>query len=247
VNPRLLIVTAAAAVAVALSGCAVLDAANEHDETSYTVDGSVTALTVRDPSGRVEVVTGTGQVAVREQYTYSSDRPKTSHKVAGGTLSLVNDGCDQKGLVRRCQVDYRIEVPAGTTVTVDADAGEVSVDGITAAVSVDADAGKVVLMDVTGTIKVTAGAGSVRGTGLAGATTVDSDAGSVDLTYATAPSSVNVVSDAGSVRIGLPEGTYAVDAKVSAGSREVEVPTDPNSPNKITVRSSAGSVEIVRA
>jgi DUF4097 and DUF4098 domain-containing protein YvlB len=230
-----------------LSGCAFIDSANEHEETSYTVDEKIGALSVRDPSGRIEVLTGTGPVSVREQYTYASSPPKTSHKVEGDTLSLVNSGCDQSGLNRRCQVDYRIEVPAGTTVTVNADAGQVTVTGISAAVKVTADAGAVQLTDVTGAIEVTAGAGSVRGTGLAGPTTVDSDAGSVDLAYVKVPTSVNVTSDAGKVTVRLPAGSYAVDAQVSAGRRTVDVTNDPSSPNKITVKSSAGSVEVIPA
>jgi DUF4097 and DUF4098 domain-containing protein YvlB len=144
-------------------------------------------------------------------------------------------------------VDYRIEVPAGTAVTVDADAGQVTITGISAAVKITADAGAVQLTDVTGAVEVTAGAGSVRGTGLAGPTTVDSDAGSVDLAYVKAPTNVNVTSDAGKVTVRLPAGSYAVDAKVSAGNRTVGVTNDPSSPNKITVRSSAGAVEVIPA
>jgi hypothetical protein len=232
VSPRLPFVAAlaaglATAALVTLSGCAVIDAANEHAESSYTVDGAVTALVVRKPAGRTEVVRGSGPVSVREQYTYASKKPQTSHRLEQRTLNLVNDGCDQTGFNRRCQVDYRIEVPAGT------------------AVKIDADAGTVVVTDITGALTVTSAAGTVRGTGLAGATKVDSDAGSVDLTYAEAPPSVDITSDAGRVTVRLPEGRYAVDAQVSAGHRSVEVPTDPTSPHTITVRSSAGSVEIL--
>jgi hypothetical protein len=251
VTPPRLRVAAALVVSVAaaalLAGCAFIDSANEHEERSYTVDEKVDALSVRDPSGRIEVLTGTGPVSVREQYTYASSPPKTSHKVESGTLNLVNSGCDQSGLNRRCQVDYRIEVPAGTAVTVDADAGQVTITGITAAVKINADAGAVQLTAVTGAVEVTANAGTIKGTGLAGVTKVHSDAGSVDLAYVKAPTSVDASSDAGRVTVRLPAGTYAVDAKVSAGHRTVDVANDPNSPNRITVRSDAGSVEVIPA
>lgn len=230
-----------------LTGCAFIDSANEHSETSYTVTETFSSLSMRNPSGRIEVLTGTGPVSVREQYTYASSPPRTTHKVEGDALTLVNSGCDQRGLNRRCEVDYRVQVPPGTTVSIDADAGQVTVTGVTAGVTVTADAGAVQLTDVTGTVEVTAGAGSVKGTGLTGPTTVDSDAGSVDLAYAKAPTRVDVTSDAGRVTVRLPGGSYAVDARVSAGHRTVGVTNDPASPNKITVRSSAGAVEVIPA
>src|SRR4029078_13332606 len=124
----------------------------------------------------------------------------------------------------------------------------VSISGITATVRIDTEAGGVRLTNVSGEINVTAVAVAVTGTALTDTTTVESTAASVDLAYVTPPLNVNVTSDAGSIRVRVPSsGTYAVDATVLAGRRLVDVPVDPCSVYRITVRSGAGSVEVIPA
>jgi DUF4097 and DUF4098 domain-containing protein YvlB len=196
---------------------------------------------VRNPAGRVELVAGTGPVSVREQFTYDSSRPGTTHALVGRALNLVNTGCAP----HRCQVDYRIEVPAGTSVSVDADAGAVSVTGITAAVRIDAGAGAVRLRNVTGEVEVTATAGAVTGTGLTNTTTVESDGGSVDLTFTAPAHSVDVTTDAGDITLRLPSGTYNVKTMTFGGRRVIDVPTDPSSIYNVTARAGTGAVQVL--
>jgi hypothetical protein len=213
----------------------------KRDVVSYTVAEKVATLSVRSQAGRVEVLPGTGPVAVREEYTYTSTRPDATHTLVGRALNLVDSGC----AAQRCTVDYRIEVPAGTAVTVNADAGAVSVTGITAAVRIAADAGAVTLTNVTGEIDVTATAGAVTGRGLRDTTTVESDGGPVDLTFAAPALSVDVTTDAGNITLRLPSGSYAVETMTFGGRLVVDVPTDPSSLYHVTARAGTGAVEVL--
>jgi hypothetical protein len=240
--PRIAVL-AATALALSAGHAVVSSTGDKHELVSYTVDEKVTAVSVRNPAGRVELVAGTGPVSVREQLTYASSRPGTTHTLVGRALNLVNSGCAPHA----CVVDYRITVPAETSVSVDADAGAVSVTGISATVRIEADAGAVRLTNVTGEIGVTAGAGAVSGTGLTSSTTVESGGGSVNLAFAAPAMSVDVTTDAGDITLRLPPGSYAVQTMTFGGRRLVDVPTDPSSIYHVTARAGTGAVVVIPA
>jgi DUF4097 and DUF4098 domain-containing protein YvlB len=125
-------------------------------------------------------------------------------------------------------VDYQVRVPASLAVEVHADAGTVTVTGL------------------TGDLRVTADAGTVHGTDLASAhTTIRADAGTVTLRYRSTPSTVDAKADAGNIEIWVPRGqSYAVDATADAGDRTVGVPIDATAAHRITAHCDAGSVRI---
>jgi hypothetical protein len=213
------------ALVLAASGCMVADRSTE--TRHYEVRGAATRLVVDDSAGRVEISVGDGPVQVTETLRYGKQRPSTAHTNVDGTVHLTAGSCwalFDKG----CQVDYQVRVPASTAVEVRADAGAVTVRG------------------VTGDLRVTADAGTVQATELGSVhTNVRADAGRVTLRYRSSPSTIDAVADAGSIEIWVPGGiAYAVDATADAGDRTVGVPTERGSTHRITAHSDAGSVRI---
>jgi len=218
-----------AVAALTLSGCGALDR-SKHDEQSYEVAGTITTLMVNGKSGRVTVRAGDGPVTVVERYEYTRDKPRTSHRTEGSTLVIEDAGCPGSRLARRCGTDFTITVPAATAVTIDTDAGDVRLQGITAALDVRLDAG------------------SITGTDLTGPAVVHSDTGEIELRFTRPPTSVDASTDTGSTRIYLPsDGRYDVDAKVDVGDVQVNVPVERSAPNKVTVRTDVGEVLVTSA
>ncbi|MDN3026496.1 DUF4097 family beta strand repeat-containing protein [Streptomyces sp. S.PB5] len=125
-------ITAALAVAAlaTLSGCEMDEAFGNdksNSESSYTVTDKVRALDLDTKGGHVElIVTDAESVKVTEKFSYSDDKPATSHQVEGGELRLTGGGCDTGD----CSVSYRIELPAETQLRVDSGGGHITGKGL---------------------------------------------------------------------------------------------------------------------
>jgi hypothetical protein len=139
----------------------------------------------------------------------SGSAPKTSHRTDGGTLYLVDEGCDTQIRIRKtCETDYRVEAPAGVSLKIDVDAAPVTITGI------------------TGALDVTTDIGAINGTGLAGATRVSTEVGDVDLRFGAAPASLDATNDVGSTTIYLPSAAaYRFEVKVDIGDTTSTCPT----------------------
>jgi hypothetical protein len=206
----------------AVTGCSV--AANT-DVRSYQVTGDISALSVRNPVGAIEVTAGPGPVQITETIRYTNGKPDTGHATDGGTLRLTN-GCP--GHRHLCQVDYRVRMPAATSLDVDGSVGLVK------------------LTRLGGDVSVTTMAGDVEASGLTSAhTTVRGNAGHISLRYASAPVLVDVTNDAGAIEVHVPkESSYLVDAHTDAGKTTVSVPQDPASSRRISAHNDAGAIII---
>lgn len=127
-----------------LSGCTG-DTSTE--SAGYTVDSAVTSLKVKTSGGTIEVVVGGGgSVKVTESLTYDGDKPRTSHRVAGGELTLTAPkDCGGGGFGgSTCQVDYRVEVPKALAATLESDGGDIVVDqAVAGRMTARSDGGKV--------------------------------------------------------------------------------------------------------
>lgn len=212
----------------AVAACGVADLDTSEEEDRYGVPGTVTALDVRAAAGSVTIVATDGPVQVRETRRYSDKPPRTSHRTEGGTLLLADDGCEGKRRFNfKCETDYRIEVPAGVTVTLAADAAAVTLTGITGALDIRTDVG------------------AIKGTGLAGATKAHTNVGDVDLRFATVPASVDTSNDVGSTTVYLPStGTYRFDVDVELGDRNIDLPTSPGAKTLVTMKGNVGDVSV---
>ncbi len=223
-------------VAVLLVGLAVqsltgLMARRSEDVTSSFA--SVRAVDVSLGAGAIRVV-GTDEpvgstATVRWRRTWDWSRPTLSAVVVDGTLRL-RSRC--RAVLGTCTVSATVLVPRGSAVTAHSSAGSVRASGVDGDVRLDSSAGSVTGESLR--------SGSVRAT---------SSAGSVRVSMATPAQRVQASSSAGSVDVTVPDDAtaYRVDARTSAGSRRIDVRTDPASARLISVSSSAGSVRVAYA
>jgi len=216
----------ALAVALLLSVAACTGGSTTTDEVRYRIDERVTALVIDARAAGVDIVTGDGPVTVTEEHRYSAGRPATAHRVEGTTARLTESGCGDDDA--RCEVRYRIRMPAALSVDVTAQAGAVKMDG------------------VAGAVRVTTEAGSVEGRALAGdRVTVRTEAGATSLEFTEAPALISATTSMGAVELRVPATTaYAVDVRTSVGRNTVGVDEDPASAHRIEVRTDVGAVRI---
>ena len=196
------------------------------DRQSYQITDRIDALVVDARAAAVTLEVGDGPVTVDEIYHSGSDRPTTSHRVDGSTLHLTETGCRDNSV--RCDVEFRVRLPAAATADVTSQAGAVQVAGL------------------TGNLTVTTQAGAVQGSGLGGdQVRVSTKAGATTLAFTRAPSTVSASTEVGAVEVRVPSGTsYAVDVQSTVGPSDVSVQRDPASPHKIEVRTSVGAVRV---
>ncbi|MEU5877583.1 DUF4097 family beta strand repeat-containing protein [Spirillospora sp. NPDC047279] len=261
----------AAVSALALSGCSVdLDAGEKHENRSYQITQKVTSIKVTSDVGKVEVVgTDAAVVKVAERLTWTSEhrKPKPSHGVAGGTLTL---GAKCEGNVigfSSCGVAYRVEVPRGTSLDLHNDDGALKVSGLRGAVRLSTDTGSITATGLEasslfartgdGSIRLNGRAanaelrtdtGSIKGDGLnVDRLTAHTGDGTINVRFTAPPGSVDATTDTGSVELAVPTGEpYAISLKADTGSLDVDaaVRRDDAAPRKIKVRTGDGSVDV---
>jgi hypothetical protein len=220
--------TAAAltALALLLPVAACTGGSTTTDEIAYRIDESVTALVIGARAAGVDITTGDGPVTVTEEHRYSKGKPTTAHRVEGATLRLTESGCGDDDA--RCEVRYRIRIPAAVSVDITAQAGAVKVDGL------------------AGTMHVTTEAGAVEGRALTSdEVTVQTEAGATSLEFTDAPALISATTSMGAVDLRVPRSTaYALDVHTSVGGSRVNVDSDAASAHRITVRTDVGAVSI---
>src|SRR6185295_13616645 len=141
-----LIVASLAATVCAVFGISAVASVALHreDVTQTTIDADVDRLVVHGDASDVVVVRSPDErIHVRAEAHYLTDRPSPQPRIEDGVLRLSGD-CGGWWLIGGCSIDYRVAVPAGTSVDVQTDAGDVEVTGLDARdVRVGSDAGDV--------------------------------------------------------------------------------------------------------
>lgn len=171
-----------------------------------------------------------------------------SFDVEDGELTVEGDCSSGLWLVSwgRCSIDVVLRVPEDVAVVAKSGAGGVTTAGLVGSADLSSSAGAVRVDGHTGSLRAHSSAGGVTVTGLSSDDAeISSSAGSVEVTAIEAPASLRASSSAGAVTVTLPAGqSYNVDADSSAGSTNVEVPTDSSSPYRVEAKSSAGAVTV---
>ncbi|MFI1156816.1 DUF4097 family beta strand repeat-containing protein [Streptomyces sioyaensis] len=225
--PHLLLSGAALAVLV-VAGCSLPDyGPTKSAQRTYSVPGTVGALSATTHGGNIEIVPvdAGGSVRVTEKYRYNDRKPTPAHTVKDGRLTLKAAEC---GMGRRCEVDYRVLLPRTASVDLHTSGGDITIRGTKGQIAAETSGGDVTVTD--------SAARTVR---------ARTSGGNVDLALAAAPDEVAGRTSGGNVTIRLPKGAYAVDAATSGGHRKVSVPTDGRSAHKVTARTSGGDVSVV--
>jgi len=227
-HARLSTLGLATAALLAFAGCGLVDGEKSTTTEAYDVEGDIKTIDLKGQAGAVELVAAEGGIRVTERREYSSTAPKTSHRSEGGTLYLVDKGCDTQLRIRRaCETTYRIEAPAGVAVKIQVDAAPVTITGI------------------TGPLDVTTDVGAIKGTGLGGATRIRTDVGDVDLRYGAAPASLDATNDVGSTTVYLPSAaTYRFEVKVDVGDTTIDLPSRPDADHRIKLTADVGDITV---
>jgi len=232
--------------AFAAVGFATLHQAEQHQ--SFTFTGS--QLVVGTSNGSIHVTAGQpGRVEVDTHLRYSQLQPAhPTVRVEGGQLVL-KDGCRQ-GLVIYCNVSFDLRVPAAVALQLSTSNGAVGVSGVTGALTVHTSNGSITTDGASGPLNLHTSNGAIRARDLH-ATVVDAATsnGSVTVSFLASPTHVGIRTSNGGVRVTVPRTSvaYKVDVSTDNGSRTVDVPTDPEATNVISVHTSNGSVRILRA
>jgi hypothetical protein len=238
-----------AAVGALVIGTGQVAGALAHDEeTVRTVFAAadITRVEVFDDAGHVRVV-GTDTDAIEVVAHVSHGLPDTRHseRVVDGVLE-VRARCPEPFAVW-CGVDYTIEVPTDTDVTLRGESG-LDVSDVAGDVDIDSDNGRVTATRLSGDLRLRSDNGRVVGTALASTgVEAEADNGRVSLSFAESPRSVSARSQNGSVEVVVPDDAdvaYRVDADTDNGSVSTLVDTDRDSDRTITALSDNGSVTV---
>jgi hypothetical protein len=193
---------------------------------TYALDPAVTTLRVNADAASVNLTAreGAQAISVTEQIEGA-----TTTKVVSGTSAVLTSRCPEGiNFGATCRVEYTVTVPGQVVVDIEGAAGDISLTGPLTNATVRTSAAR-----ITGT---GLGAGTIRAT---------TSAGQVDLTFAAAPTLVQVKTDAGQVKLTVPGANkYNVTVDTTIGSQEVLVDKDPSSAHRIEVTATIGAVTV---
>ncbi|MEV0232382.1 DUF4097 family beta strand repeat-containing protein [Nonomuraea sp. NPDC050786] len=215
------------ASALLLTGCGLdgIAGPKNQDTVTYQVKEKVQKIHLRSGAGDVVISeSDTAQINVTETLYWSNDKPQAEHKVDGDTLSMYYDCQRSWG---SCGVNYKVEVPKGL------------------ALNLDAGSGNITLRSLSGPLDVHLGSGDLDATGLTGKQLVaQAGSGNMELKYTAAPDSAELKGGSGDVVLTVPDGSYDVKTEVGSGDAKVSVKNDGASPHKISLTSGSGDVTV---
>jgi hypothetical protein len=212
----------------------------------YSRVHAVTEVVVEFDSGHVLVGAGAnGRVDV-ERRTRDGRTLDLEETWDGDRLRLAGGCRDGDGeRVTRCGAEVVLRVPAGASVEVRADTGDVTVAGLTGAVSWTSGSGDLDLRGVGGRVRATTVSGEVTAMALRSpAVDARTDTGDVRLGFAAAPGRAAVTTNTGDIVVTVPQGRYRIGADTVSGRRDVTIPADAASPSALEARSNSGDVRL---
>ena len=193
---------------------------------SYQLDPSVTTLRFNADAASVDL---TAQESAQAISVTEQTRGATTTKEVTGANAVLTSRCpDGINFGDSCRVDYKVTIPVRVAVDIEGAAGDIVLTGPIA----------------KATVKTTAA--RITGTGLgAGTFQATTTAGEIGLTFATAPTSVEVKSTAGSITLTVPgREKYNVSVDTTIGSQNITVDTDSASSHRINVETTVGAVTV---
>jgi hypothetical protein len=196
---------------------------------TYSVRGSVSAVTLDLGPAAVEIVGGGDRPAVEVRRTddFAFGRRAESRRTATGGQLTISSRCPRT-VLDVCSAHYRLTVPDNVRVTVRTTSGDVRFNGY------------------RGSAQVDTGRGDIAVTGFCGfALRARAQAGNVSAAASCALERLELRSRTGDVRAVVPPGRYQVDAVSDAGERRVRgVTAAEDAPFQIQALSSAGDVAV---
>jgi hypothetical protein len=144
---------------------------------------------------------------------------------------------------------YELRVPAAIDIQVRDASGDIRLSGVQGSVDLRSDGGAISVQGGSGTARLHTDDGAILAGGLR-ATDVDASSGSgrIAIQLTVVPRQVVARSRDGDVQVVVPAGpqAYRVDATTTDGKVNTALPTDPDSPVRITASSGSGDVVLRR-
>jgi hypothetical protein len=201
-----LVTASAAIVSLACITLAVWWFASSRERvTTYSVRGSLTAISLDLGSSDAEIVGGRDApvVDVRRTDRFAFDRPAEARReVSDGTLRL-RSRCPES-VLGSCAATYRLTVPNNVAVTVRTGSGDVRLDGFRGSARIDTRTGDVAADSYCGFV--------LR---------ARAESGDVSARASCAPERLELRTRTGRVRAVVPAGRYRIDADSDEGRRSV--------------------------
>jgi hypothetical protein len=197
--------------------------------TTETVDGPVARLEIASDSGSISVTGVDGDAVTVTRSIYRDPVAPTETVRHDGDLLHIESECPDPAPNQPCRIDYDVQAPRGTVVTLAGASGDLDTSGLTAEQSARSVSGDVELVGI--------GADTVA---------ARSTSGDVRLGLDVVPRRVEAESVSGGVTVTVPDGTYRVDADTVSGDVDVDVPTDPSAGADLRLQSTSGDIEVRR-
>jgi hypothetical protein len=226
---------------VALVGQASFNIADTIPVTNHQVTLNIDGgdLTAHVRTGTTARLTGRVQ--------YSLVRPKfTENNTASGTTV----GLQCRIPTGNCGLAAVLVVPPQTAVTLSGGGGDLAISGLQARATLTTGGGDLSADDLAGPLSLSTSGGDIGITDLTSPTVAaDSGGGDVSLIFTQVPRNLNIVSDGGDINVVLPSGAtgYNVTTTSDGGDVSESVAISSSSPDKITVDSGGGDINLSTA
>lgn len=226
---RLVTVSACIVLVVAIATVTWWVASSESSVTSYTVRGSLSAISLDLGNADAEIVGGRDEpvVEVRRTDRFAFGHPAANgREIADGVLRL-RSRCPPTTL-GTCSSTYRLTVPNNVPITVVTGSGDVALDGFRGSARIATRTGDIAARSFCGFLL-----------------DARAEKGDVSASAACAPERLELRSRTGDVQAVVPPGRYRIDADSDEGDRSVRglVPVE-DAPFQILALSGAGDVEL---
>ncbi|MFE7529783.1 hypothetical protein ACFU7Y_29325 [Kitasatospora sp. NPDC057542] len=242
-----LLVTGAVVALLSVRVLDDLDASPRNDHRLFAFTGTRLAV-VLSGDGRVRLQHGPGDsLAVSRELAGSAAKAgHSSWELTGSTLRLA---AECTGIPVNCRVDYVVQIPAGTEVTVTSP-GSVTAVGMCCPAWISTRTGDITVEGSLGPLRLSSESGRI---GVREARSADVVASTrrapVSLSFAAVPSQVVVDSDVGDISVELPDppAPYHVSASgKDGGDVQVELRDVPSAERSIRARTREGAVRILK-
>ncbi|WP_344432256.1 DUF4097 family beta strand repeat-containing protein [Amycolatopsis minnesotensis] len=243
---RALPVVLLAAGAASISACGT-NTPPRDDEQTFDYSGS--HLSIDATNFKVHLVRGDGPGihAKRHLTGMAAEAGNASWSVDGDALRL-DAKCE--GFAPGCGASFEIAVPAKVSVSVRAEAGEVTASDLPNELDIDNTNGKVRLDNTSGKLRIRGTAGELSANGLRSPDVeTTSENGPIRLFFAAAPNRVVARSAHAAVTVGLPGDVgYQIAATSDTDAAESKLPNDAGSPRRVEASNvNGGKVLVVPA
>jgi hypothetical protein len=257
-------VIAAAALALALSGCIAHRGEPGSVDRKFTVSGPV-RLELTNSNGDSKVIAGTpGEVSIHANFEVKSwSEHGARQRIAemqtsppfsqeGNLIHVGGFGSHMSGVT----INYSIIVPPDTEIHATTASGNVQVSGVRGPVFATSGSGDISLVSVTGDVQVRSGSGTIQLASIQGH--VQAMTGSGELALASVRGDARVQTGSGSIQIAKPVGSVVAnsgsgsinvanateDLRAVTSSGNITVTGDPPSAGYWDFRTSSGNVAL---